>query len=204
MTLVNIIALFGSMLVLAAIPSLSVLAVSTRSAAGGFAHGAATTVGIVAGDLIYILVAIFGLALLTDAVGDAAYLIGYVGGAYLIWMGVSLWRCTPNQGADQHGRHTSSLFSSFLAGLLLTLADQKVVVFYLGFFPAFLDLAAVGQTDIAIVMIVTILAVGSVKLTYALLARKVANVVGAKASNLLNKAAGALMVGVGVFLFATT
>lgn len=54
MTLSTIGALFCAMTVLAAIPSISVLAVSTRSTAFGFIHGVFTTLGIVVGDIIFI------------------------------------------------------------------------------------------------------------------------------------------------------
>lgn len=37
-----------------------------------------------------------------------------------------------------------SLLSSFMTGLLLTLADQKVVIFYLGFLPEFINLAGIS------------------------------------------------------------
>ena len=58
MTLSSMIALFGAMLVLAAMPSSSVLLVISRSAASGFVHGSLAALGIVAGDIIFILIAI--------------------------------------------------------------------------------------------------------------------------------------------------
>lgn len=202
MTLTNVLALLGSMLILAMLPSVSVLTVSARSASGGFVHGVATTVGIIAGDLIYILLAISGLALLTKVMGESAYLIKYAGGAYMIWMGIRLWRTSgkPISTADQST--ASSLLSSFMTGLLLTLADQKVVIFYLGFLPAFIDLAGISYLDTAIVMATTIVAVGSVKLAYAFLAHKAGTMFGSKASGLMNRSASGVMVGVGLYLFA--
>jgi len=195
-------ALLGSMLVLAMLPSVSVLAVSARAASGGFIHGIATTIGIIAGDLIYILLAIFGLALLTEAMGESAYLIRYAGGAYMIWMGIRLWRASGKPVSAEREVKASSLLSSFMTGLLLTLADQKVVIFYLGFLPAFIDLAGISYLDTAIVMGITVVAVGSAKLAYAFLAHKAGTMFGSRASTLMNRSAGGVMVGVGVYLFA--
>ncbi|WP_446411964.1 hypothetical protein [Coleofasciculus sp.] len=45
MTFSTIVALFSAMVVLASIPSVSVLTVSTRSATSGFIHGVFTTLG---------------------------------------------------------------------------------------------------------------------------------------------------------------
>ncbi|NJM63549.1 MAG: LysE family transporter, partial [Oscillatoriales cyanobacterium RU_3_3] len=78
MTLSSIGALFCAMTVLAAIPSISVLAVSTRSAAFGFIHGVFTTLGIVVGDIIFILIAILGLSLLAQKMGSLFFAIKYL------------------------------------------------------------------------------------------------------------------------------
>lgn len=202
MTLPNMAGLFGSMLVLAMLPSVSVLAVSARAASAGFIHGVATTLGILAGDLIYILLAMFGLALLTSAMGESAYLIKYAAGVYMIWMGIGLWRASGRPVPSEHQVNASSLLSSFTTGLLLTLADQKVVIFYLGFLPAFINLAGMSFLDTALVMAIAVVAVGGVKLTYAFLAHKAGAMLGPGASTLMNRSASGVMVGVGLYLFA--
>ena len=69
MTVSNIVALFCAMIVLAAIPSVSVLAVSTRSATSGLIHGVFTVIGIVLGDIIFIIIAIWGLSFLAETMG---------------------------------------------------------------------------------------------------------------------------------------
>lgn len=68
-TVSNIAALFSAMTILAAIPSINVLAVSTRSATFGFIHGAFTALGIVVGDLVFITIAIWGLSLRAKMTG---------------------------------------------------------------------------------------------------------------------------------------
>ena len=120
----------------ALIPGVSVLAVSARSAAFGFAHGIFTSLGIVVGDMAFILVAIYGLSVLAGLMGNYFFLIKYLGGAYLIWLGIVLWRSKSKvEKVADSGK--SSLPSSFMTGLLITLGDQKAILFYLGFFPAF-------------------------------------------------------------------
>jgi len=110
------------MVVLASIPSVSVLAVSTKSATSGFIHGVFTTIGIVVGDIIFIIIAIWGLSLLAEMLGSLFFLMKYLGGAYLILLGVGLCR------AKSHNMETEkvidiSLLSSFLTGLFITLSD---------------------------------------------------------------------------------
>lgn len=166
MTLSSMAALFGAMIVLAAVPSVSVLAVSARSVSSGFVHGAMTALGVVAGDLIFILLAMFGLALLVEALGDWFVWVKYLGGVYLVWLGVSFLRSSGENTEVRDPRDASRL-SSFMTGLLVTLGDQKAVLFYLGFLPAFVDLDGYSYVDVGVVAAIAVVAVGGVKLGYA-------------------------------------
>ncbi len=204
LTLGSITALFGSMLVLAFIPSVSVLLVSARSAASGFTHGVFTTIGIVAGDIIFIILAIYGLSVVAELMGSRFSLVKYLGGAYLIWLGIRLWRSNPNPGAIENNIEPS-LTSSFLSGLFITLGDQKAILFYLGLFPAFLDLSTVTLADTSIIILIATLAVGGAKLVYAYSADRASLFLASTgAAKIINIAAGALMVGIGVLLVVKT
>ncbi len=202
LTLTNIAALTGVMVLGALVPSVSVLTVSARSAALGFAHGVFTSVGIVVGDVVFILIAIYGLSLLADLMGSHFALIKYLGGAYLIWLGTVLWRSKLKADGVEEGSKTS-MRSSFLTGLLITLADQKAILFYLGFFPAFLDLSRLSFADTDIILVIATVAVGGPKLLYAFMAERAGLIFrNPKATRAINIAAGSVMVGVGVFLVA--
>ena len=199
MTFSTIMALFSAMVVLASIPSVSVLTVSTRSATSGFIHGVFTTLGIVVGDIIFILIAIWGLSLLAAKMGGLFFLIKYLGGAYLIWLGIGLCRAKLNK-VETAAVMESSWLSSFIAGLSITLADQKAALFYLGFFPAFIDLSQISYLDTIIIIAITIVAVGGVKLGYAFMADKARLLISSKIRKGINMIAGFIMIAVGVFL----
>jgi threonine/homoserine/homoserine lactone efflux protein len=187
------------MVVLAAIPSVSVLAVSTRSATFGLWHGLFTSIGIVTGDIIFILIAIGGLSLLAAKIGSLLILIKYFGAAYLIFLGIGLCRVKPKD-IESEVIAQSSLWSSFLTGLFITLADQKATLFYLGFFPAFLDVTKISFIDTGIIIAITIVAVGGVKLIYALIASRARLVIRTSVSKRLNLLAGCVIIAVGIFL----
>ena len=146
------------MVVLAFIPGVSVLAVSARSAAYGFTHGVFTTIGIIVGDIIFITIAIYGLSVLAELMGSRFVLVKYLGGAYLMWLGVALWREKP-KAEEVEGNIESSLLSSFLTGLFITLADQKAILFYFGFFPAFFDLSTFSFFDTSIIIVIATVAI---------------------------------------------
>lgn len=200
MTFNNMAALFGAMAVLAFIPSVSVLAVSTRSATYGFIHGFFTTLGILLGDIIFILLAIFGLTVLAETMGSLFVLVKYLGGVYLIWLGTQLWR-SKAKSASADVMTESSLLSSFLCGLFITLGDQKAILFYLGFFPAFLDLSTMSFIDAFIIILIAIFAVGGVKLGYAYMAEKTTQLFkSANAIKKINLVAGTVLIAIGLFL----
>lgn len=196
----SIIALLGAMVILAAIPSVSVLAVSSRAAASGFIHGAFTALGIVLGDIIFIVIAIWGLSFLTETLGELSVFIKYLGGTYLIILGISLCRAK-SRDLEAKQENQSSLLASFLTGLFITLGDQKATLFYLGFLPAFLDISQISYLDTAIVVAITIVAVGGVKLFYAFMAHKARSLLHFHSTG-INRIAGAVMVAVGIVVLS--
>lgn len=199
LTVIDVLAIFSAMGLLAAIPSLSVLAVTARAAAAGFRQGAWVALGIVAGDTVFIVLAIFGLQWLAVALGDEFVWLKYLGAVYLLWLGCLLWRAEPAIEGQVIGGGAASA-SSFMSGLLLTLGDQKAILFYLGFFPAFIDLAALTPADALAVVIIAAVAVGGVKLVYAAVASRAGAVIGPRLGRLLNRVAGVLLLAIGVFL----
>ena len=200
MALSTIASLFAIMAVLAALPSTSVFTVVSRSMTSGFAHGFATATGVVIGDIVFIVIAVYGLSVIADTLGSLFILVKYLAGAYLIWFGIQLWK-VKTDAVQPKGTEDASLLSSFLCGLFITLGDQKAILFYMGFFPAFLDLSSVSVSDISIVVAVTIVAVGGVKVIYALVAdRSRLLFKNAKAKKALNIFAGSAMIGTGIFL----
>ena len=192
--------MLGSLIVLAIVPSVSVLAVTARAVAFGFTHGLFTALGIVVADILFILVAVYGLALIADMMGEQFRFIQFIGAGYLIWLGISLWR------ADAHSRRCetvrqSSWSSSFLTGFLITLGDQKAIFFYLGFFPACIDLSTMTPLDTLIIVLIAIVGVGGAKLVYAFLADRASVMFkDSRALRGMNALAAGIMIAVGIAL----
>ena len=90
MTFASSISLFIAMFILAVIPGPGILIVVARSINAGFRHGISTSLGIVAGDFVYITLAIFGLTTLSASLGYFFIYVKYFGAAYLIFLGLSL------------------------------------------------------------------------------------------------------------------
>ena len=202
MSIIESITLVGIMATLAAMPSTSVAFVVTRSAMLGVANGIAVAAGIVLGDLAFVMLAIFGLSMMAEAMGSFFIVIKLLGGLYLIWLGFSLLTSkTSSTIRSKHPNKKSSLVASFIAGFLLTLGDIKAIIFYASLMPVFIDLSALKTSEVLVVVFITIFSVGGVKLVYALFANKLAAYVhGVRMENKARKVAGGFMVGVGSYI----
>jgi len=199
----NISVLFSLLLIGGLLPSVSSLVVFSRAATSGFVHGAFTSMGIVLGDIIFILIAIYGLTILAQSVGSLFVLIKFLGAGYLIWLGTIQWQ-TKLQATQSKKTAEVSLLSSFLTGLFITLADQKAILFYIGFFPALFDLTKITLIDTSMIIVITTLTLGSAKLCYAIMGRRAIVFINhEKTITLLNKVVGSFMVAVGSYIMLT-
>ena len=202
MSIIETISLFGIMVALAAMPSASVALVITRSVTLGVANGIAVSVGIVLGDLVFILLAILGLSVVAETMGSFFMVIKYLGATYLLWLGYTLLTSKSNTTITLNKTiEKRNLAASFFAGFILTLGDIKAIVFYVSLFPVFIDLTALNVADILIIISVMVVGVGSVKILYAFSATKIASLTRShKLDNAARKTAGGFMVGAGSYL----
>ena len=202
MTFAESIVLFGIMISLAALPSSSVALVVARSATLGPANGIAVGIGIVLGDLLFVALAIMGLSLVAETLGSFFVVVKIIGGLYLIWLGMKLLKSSAaDLQVSSDGNQPKSLVASLVAGFVLTLGDIKAILFYASLFPLFIDLEAIGPQEISVIVAITIIGVGGVKMAYALLGAKFASIAGRhKYVGAYQKTLGGVMIGAGGYL----
>lgn len=196
----SLLALFGVMLIVALVPGPAVFAVIARTFSSGFSRGLMMIIGITLGDFIFILLALFGLSIISEIMGTTFLIIKYASAAYLIWLGVNLIKskATPE---DIKASKESSLAINLATGLMINLGNPKAIVFYIGLFPAFIDVNKVVALDVLAIMGVATLAFGSVNICYALLALRAKKMLKSpNASSLINKTAGTIMVSTGTLV----
>jgi threonine/homoserine/homoserine lactone efflux protein len=199
MTIYSAIGFAVAVLVLAASPGPGVFATVARALASGFRPSVAVICGIVLGDVIYLLFAAFGLSMVARALGNMFFIVKVCGGAYLIWLGVRIWLKKPEPVGGSHTTGTRSRWGNFASGLVVTLSNPKVILFYCGFLPTFFDLSALTLFDLSIVVVLITAILGGVLATYAFLASRARKMfTNHKAVRRLNRAAGGVMVAAGV------
>jgi len=204
MSIDSLFALFGAMIILAMVPGPAVFAIIARSFSTGKLQAFYMTVGIVLGDYIFIVLALFGLSALAEVMGTAFFIIKYLSAAYLIWLGIQLLR-TKAKSIDIEASKDSSLISNLLTGFFITLGNPKAIIFYVGFFPAFINVNEVTFYDTSLIMLAATFAFGSVNMFYSLLAVKAKNTFKSpNATTVINKTAGTIMVSTGALVAIKT
>lgn len=193
----HLISMFGIMLMAALIPSISNAAIVTRAAAFGFSHGLVTCFGIAVVDIIYVFIALFGLSFVAES--GYFFYIKLLGAAYLIFLGIQLFR-VQNKAIDSAKPQGARLFNSFITGFSITLADQKAILFYFGFFPAFIDMSSLSIGQVGMILGLVVLAISS-KLIYALLGESAAqHIQNSPMATKLQKLLALLLVAIGILL----
>ena len=204
MSSASLLALFGAMLIVALIPGPAVFAVIARTFSSGFSRGLMMIIGITLGDFIFILLSLFGLSIIAEVMGTAFLIIKYVGAAYLIWLGITLIKSKVN-AEDIKSSKESSLIANLITGLMVNLGNPKAIVFYIGLFPAFIDVNQVVTADVLAILGIAAVAFGSVNICYALLALRAKKMLkNPNAASLINKTAGTIMVSTGALVAIKT
>ena len=98
-----------------------------------------TIVGGVFGFSALIALAMFGLSALLQASASVLTVLKWVGGAYLLWLGIQLWRSPALQLEASQRAASLGNAGLFRQGLLSAVANPKVLLFYGAFLPQFLD-----------------------------------------------------------------
>jgi threonine/homoserine/homoserine lactone efflux protein len=189
------------MFTFAIIPGPGVVAVVSCSVGRGLGAAIAMSVGMVCGDLIFLLIAAFGLSYIAHVLGPFFIAVRIVGASYLIWLGVRLWRANAAStlALTPVTNGSRGVLRNGLAGLAVGLGNPKVIAFYVGFLPTFLDLAHMTPGALLTVVGLVTTIGGAVMFTYAFLGSRAGRfVTNQRGLSLMNKGAGTLMIGAGI------
>ncbi|MHA1597448.1 MAG: LysE family translocator [Alphaproteobacteria bacterium] len=207
MTATTAMALALASLVFMASPGPGTFALTGHALAHGFRRSLGFISGMVAGDLMYIGFAIGGMAVIARSYQGLFTAIRMTAALYLIYLGIKAWRAAPKILAASEVQIKRSArahnLRGFISGLLITLANPKVIMFYVGFLPAFIDLGTLGVVDALGMVGVIIGVLLAVLVTYAAAAERArALLKSQRGQKLLNRGSGSIMIGAGVVIAA--
>ena len=199
MTLESAMAFAAIVFVFAATPGPAILACVAQALGSGFRSALALSAGIILGDVLFLLVAVYGMAILASVLEGLFLAVRLGGAAYLVWIGWRMLRREPGlAGSDAYSgqdRH------AFRAGLLITLGNPKVILFYLGLLPALMDLSNLEAGHVATLVVLLVSVLTMVNASYAWMAATARGWMGSPAPiRRLNRGAGFLLMAVGAYV----
>jgi threonine/homoserine/homoserine lactone efflux protein len=190
----------AAILVFLALPGPGTFALLTSTAKGGFRAGAAATGGVILGDQVLLWLAVAGVAALLAAHTLLFKAVQYLGAAYLVWIGLKLVFARGEAAANPVNIAPRQYLRQ---ALLITLLNPKAIVFYMAFFPLFIDPATHRGLPTFAAMALTIAAITA---AYCLTLCAFADAVRARVrahrrlAKALEKLAGVFLVGFGIRL----
>ncbi|MBI1245002.1 MAG: LysE family translocator [Alphaproteobacteria bacterium] len=184
--------------VLIAIPGPTTLIVLGHTLAGGRALGFVSLAGVAAGDMCAIGLSVLGFSAVLSASAASFEVLKWAGAAYLVWLGIGLWRA-PAAAVSADPERGTSACSAIWRSFAVTLLNPKGVLFFTAFLPQFIDpeRPLFGQVA-ALTLTFNVLAT-AIQGGYVLAAGRARHgVVSERAMRRLNRAGGAMLVGAGL------
>jgi leucine efflux protein len=181
------------------IPGPGNLALITSTGKGGISGGMAATLGVILGDQVLMWLAVAGVATLLSTTPAAFHAVQWLGAAYLAWLGGTMLFARQGAAPVLHIKPHHYLRQA----LMITLLNPKAIVFYMAFFPLFVDpvrhqgLVTFGFMALTIAVLTFAYGLVAVLLTHFLAERLRANPVISRA---LEKLAGLFLIGFGIRL----
>ena len=184
------------------IPGPGNLALITSTSKGGLRGGLAATLGVIAGDQVLMWLAVAGVAALLAAYPTAFKIVQFAGAAYLAFLGIKMLLAKPGDAPIINMDSRRFFFQS----LTITLLNPKAIVFYMAFFPLFINPAQHQGLLTFGVMAATVAALTfAYGLTSTLITHFAAERIRAnpRITSALNKIAGLFLIGFGLKLVAS-
>ncbi|MCZ4303984.1 LysE family translocator [Zoogloeaceae bacterium G21618-S1] len=194
---------FVAIFIFAITPGPGVFALLARALVSGARDCVALALGMTISDILYLIFACLGLAAIAKNWGELFTVIRFTGAAYLIYLGVGMWRAPIDDGFAPQVVKRVSAVGSLVQGFLISASNPKVILFYIAFLPTFMDLTVLTVRDIALAAVLTLAALMLGLMLIATMASRARRYFrSATAMRRLNRGAGSIMVGAGAFLAA--
>ncbi len=185
-------------IVIILVPGPTVTLIVANSIRHGTRAGLANVAGTQVGLGIAIAIVGVGLTSLIEGMGHWFEWVRLLGAAYLIWIGVQLFRQKGRLSAD--GTASAPHGGFFLQGLLVALSNPKMLIFFGAFLPQFIDPSGNHAAQIAIMGVTAMICAAVSDSGYAFAAGRAARALSASRMRLLSRIGCSFLIGGGLWL----
>jgi threonine/homoserine/homoserine lactone efflux protein len=188
--------------VLLIIPGPTILLVVSYALGQGWRTALPIAVGVALGDFTAMTLSMLGIGALLAASATVFTVLKWIGAAYLIYLGIKLFRAGGTLNAEPRSDAVSA--AKMLGhAWLVTALNPKSITFFVAFLPQFLDRNADFLTQMVIFEATFLALAFANAFGYALIAARARNLVrNRKAIGIFNKAGGSLLIGAGIATMA--
>lgn len=188
---------------MAVTPGPVVLLVMSYALTQGRRSALAVVAGTTLGDASCMAAAMLGLGALLRASAGAFLVLKLLGAAYLVFLGVRMWRAPAAAAADAGGRAGRPAWRMFLHAYLTTVLNPKAILFFVVFMPQFMDPRAPLLPQLGIFAATIVLLGAAVDGSYSVFAGSLRRFTRRpRAQRAVNRVAGGVLVGEGVLAAA--
>lgn len=122
------------------------------------------------GEVVWLTFAILGLAALAESYQMAFQILKWCGVVYLLYLAWQMWfGATDIQAAKIE---SGGGVRMFVAGLLITFGNPKIMVFYVALLPTLLDMQEINYSGWAALTVLTVVVLACIDMSYVLLAHR--------------------------------
>ncbi|MEO9576040.1 MAG: LysE family translocator [Tateyamaria sp.] len=141
----------GALAILFLTPGSIWVGLIARSLSGGFHAAWPLALGVVVGDVMWSLLAIFGITWVLSIYGGFLEALKWVAAIMFVVMGALVIRTADKQIGTDNRLTRPGMWAGFLAGLVIILSNPKAILFYAGMLPGFFDLTRLTALDIVVI-----------------------------------------------------
>jgi len=183
-------------------PGPGVFALLARSLASGVKPCISMALGMAVSDVIYLILACFGLAVIAEQWAGLFMIIRFAGASYLLYLGWKMWNTSPEVSLQNGASDIiTTTAKGLLQGFLISVSNPKVIFFYIAFLPTIMDLNSLTISDIALASGITLLGIMLGLMTIVICASSARRFfTSTKAVQSLNRTSGGIMIGAGSYL----
>jgi threonine/homoserine/homoserine lactone efflux protein len=185
-------------LFIALLPGPTITLIIATSIRHGTRAGLANVAGTQVGLAMMIGVVGVGLASLIEGMGHWFEWLRLIGAAYLIWMGIQMFRSSGRTNED--GLPAVPRGGFFLQGVLVAASNPKTMIFFGAFFPQFIDPAGNYTLQIVVMGLTAMAIAATTDSMYALLGGRAGRFLSARRLKLVSRVSGSSLVGGGLWL----
>jgi len=194
------IAFVAASIALLAIPGPTVLLVVSYALGRGKSSGWVTVPGVTLGDFTAMTASLMGAGAILAASATAFTILKLIGAAYLVWLGIKLWRSRPVQEPFSDTAPASLERSMFWHAYVVTALNPKGILFFVAFVPQFVDASAAALPQFAVLEATFVTLAALNVAIWAILSGSLrARSQRPKTLKRVNRVGGSFLIGAGVF-----